>query len=154
MITACLNSSRTLKLLFICLSLNLGWQEASVSSSNSHFLFCCCSASLSCFGLVALPSAVILTCRCASLEVSIHANMSPVPGCVAGCGKPGGSSATTKTNSMWTRQTRNSGARLCSPTWKGSAGFSDIIIRYPRASCLNLFQPVAILEKLWGLFFF
>lgn len=57
--------------------------------------------------------------------------MSPVPGCVAGCGRRAGSSATTKTNSTWTPPTRNSAARLCSPTWKGFAGSSDIIIRYP-----------------------
>lgn len=95
---------------------------------------------------------VIQTCRCASVEVPICVNMLPVPGCVAGCGKLAGSSATIKTNSMWTPQMRNSAARLCSPTWKGFAGFSDIIIRYPKISCLKLFQSGARFGKAVGLF--
>lgn len=78
--------------------------------------------------------------------------MLSMPGCVAGCGKPVGSSATIKTNSMWTHPMRNSVARLCSPTWKGFAGFSDIIIRYPRVSCLNLFRSVARVGKAVGFF--
>lgn len=92
---------------------------------------------------MALSCPVIQACRCASVKVPTLGDVSPVPGCVAGCGRRAGSSATTKTNSTWTPPTRNSAARLCSPTWKGFAGSSDIIIRYPKVSWLALFRSVA-----------